>query len=952
MIHTYQDSWSAASSGSTFTGRHFGTNVVSHKNNFAEGSPFTKAINQLHPTSMRWPGGTVTEDYFDPHSKFFDDIFEKNTATITHKSGDEVATIKSTLSYAARHDLSVDIVLPTEHLLKDGPDGTRVIDDAAVDKLMSKVDGLLAGRYGEVNIGTFELGNEYFVGSRMTAAEYGMVADRLTLELSDAYDRYDSAHPDDQDWHEPDIAVQSGAGFRPGDNEIIINSLSPAARSEIDAVIGHFYPKEIQNINNFGNFYDNLHAWEEAPGFRNVDILISEWNVQNSPSSDQGLYQASSFIAAFHEMGEQGVDAASVWGVQHRNVDSSLTFLRPPLPGQGKDSVTDLNATGYAFQQLRTHVMGLKSLDLNPRKFMVADQGKIDVSAFGNADRSIIYISSRSDAAQVVDLNLDDYFKGSTHVHGTRITAIDDPRTTDIDESDPHAAAARIDVHGVSKVELAANHGTIVLQPGEILQLEIEFGRDGVDLRGFNPLDPVPGAHYDDTLDGSAFSDRLYGFAGDDRIHGANGRDLMAGGNGNDSMSGGLGNDIVFGGSGSDTLYGGLGDDVLRGGSGSDKMFGGDGTDRIDGGDGDDTLTGGMGNDTLVSMSGKNAVSGDAGSDMFLTSVDADTSIQDFNYLDGDRLSFLGEYASGKDLLSRATLVDSLEGDSKDVLITHETGHVTRLVNAEDQFEHLVDGTVDFSDEGQTAHHLAQTLNALDPIQIRAFMSDMDTDDFDQQVMSVDADVLLTNLEGISAGAFLDSMLPEEADDFLGSISDESYSNFVKSLTNMGLVSFLNELDNHHQEAFLNSLPEETLDYVNRVTEVEDDAPDAGETREDVEAAEGIVNEVLPHLPPETEDAMAGDEEDPDTYVANSDCFVASAAYRDRHHPDVVLLRQFREKVLKHSPLGRAFIDFYWWIGPKMARPVYRNPSLGRASKVPLKVIVAFVKWRYRPLLT
>ena len=947
MLQTYQDSWSAASSGSTFTGHHFGANVVSYKNDFAEGSPFVKAMGQLNPTSIRYPGGTVTEDNFDPHSKFFDDVFEKDTATVAGLNGDEIATVKSTLSYAAQHNLSVDFVLPTEHLLKDGPNGTRVIDEQAVAKLMVKVDGLLEGRYGDVHIGTFEIGNEYFVGSRLTAAEYGMVANRLTLELSDAYDRYNFDHPADSAWLEPDIAVQSGAGWLEGDNDTIIKSMSPAARSEIDAVIGHFYPKQLGHVENFGNFYDNLHAWEDAPGFHDIDISISEWNVQNSAASDHGLYQASSFIGALHEMGEQGVDSAAVWGVQHRNMDSSLTFLRDLPDGNG--TVTDLTATGYAFQQLRTNILGLKSLDLDPQDFMVADQDDIAVSAFGNADRAVIYISSRSDTAQSVDLNLDTYFKDAAHVHGMRITAIDDPRTTDIDESDPHAVAARIDVHGVSEAELAANQGVIVLQPGEILQLEVDLGQNGVHLEGFNPSDPVPGAHYDDTFEGSAFSDRISGFAGHDRIHGANGRDLMDGGTGNDMMSGGLGNDAAFGGSGDDTIYGGIGHDLVRGGNGSDTIFGDRGDDRLDGGNGNDILKGGTGDDTLLSMSGANDVSGQAGSDLFLASIDADTTIQDFSYGDGDRLSFLGEYSDAEQLLAHTTLVDGAAGDNKDVLITHTTGHVTRLVGAEDQFGHLAAGTADFSEEGQTALHLADTLNALDPAQISAFMSDMNAIDFDQQIMHVDPDILLISLDGGAAGAFLNGMLPEEADEFLNSVSDKSYTYFVKSLGSNGLASFLNDLDHDHLEEFLNSLPDDALDYVNATIETEDDTPDTGETGG---APVSDPEDFLPHLPPQEDDHTPGDEEDPESYVENSDCFVASAAYRDRHHPDVVLLRQFREKVLRQSAWGRAFIDFYWWIGPKIARPVYRNPSLGMLSTLPLKVVVAYLKWRYRRLLT
>lgn len=952
MADAYLKDWQANAIGTTFSGRHFGANVISFKNDFVEGGPLDNVLNMLNPTSIRYPGGTVTEDNLDPRSAFFERLFEeKNSSTVKLAAGGQMPTVRSTMAYAAEHNMSVDFVLPTEHLLKAGPNGTRVIDDGAVAKLMSKVDGLLDGRYGDARIGTFELGNEYFVQGRMTPQEYGAVANRLTLELSESFDRYTQEHPDDHTWHEPDVAVQSGAGWMPGHNDVIIASLSSQARAEIDAVIGHYYPKELAHIDNFQNFYANLHAWEAAPGFHNIDISVSEWNVQNTPASDHGLYQASSFVSAMHEMGEQGVDAASVWGIQSKLVGSSLSFIKDPTsdtPG------TDLTATGYVFQQMRSDLIGLKSLYINPDHFVSApDNTAIDVESFGNADHSVIYISSRSDADQQIDLNLDDYFKGATHVSAMRVSAIDDPRTADIDESDPHASSARIGVHGLSATDLADNQGQITLHPGEILQLKIDFGHDGVRMAGYNPTDPIPGDHYSDTFDGSAYDDRLYGFAGDDSLHGANGQDLIVGGTGADNLSGGVGNDVLLGGSGSDTLYGGPGTDILRGGNGDDTIFGGDGDDRLDDGQGNDVLAGGTGNDTLLSTSGDNALTGAEGSDLFLASVDANTDITDFNARDGDRLGFFGQYEDTKDLMAHVTVVDSENGENQDLLVSHDTGHVTRLVGAGDQYASLADSNTDLPDDTQTAVHLANSLNALTPVQIGAYMSDLDSADFDQQIMGVDPDTLLSHLNGVPASAFINGMLSDEADDFLNSVSDKSYTHFVKSLGNKDLVSFLNELNNDHLETFLSSLPDNALNYVNSVAEINDHGDYTTDIIHDVPIDNP--SDFLPQIPVneyETPPDEPQDEDLADSAVASSDCFVASAAYRDPLHPDVVVLRAFRERVLKTTAAGRAFIDFYWWIGPKIARPVYRNPSLGAISKAPLKLIVTYLKWRYRNLLT
>jgi hypothetical protein len=41
--------------------------------------------------------------------------------------------------------------------------------------------------------------------------------------------------------------------------------------------------------------------------------------------------------------------------------------------------------------------------------------------------------------------------------------------------------------------------------------------------------------------------------------------------------------------------------------------------------------------------------------------------------------------------------------------------------------------------------------------------------------------------------------------------------------------------------------------------------------------------------------------------IKSSSCFVATTAYGDRNHPDVVLLRKFRDEVLTRSSAGRSW---------------------------------------------
>jgi hypothetical protein len=51
---------------------------------------------------------------------------------------------------------------------------------------------------------------------------------------------------------------------------------------------------------------------------------------------------------------------------------------------------------------------------------------------------------------------------------------------------------------------------------------------------------------------------------------------------------------------------------------------------------------------------------------------------------------------------------------------------------------------------------------------------------------------------------------------------------------------------------------------------------------------------------------------------SGASCFVASVAYNDPNHPDVMFLRAFRDTVLTNSALGRSFINWYGRHGPQL----------------------------------
>jgi hypothetical protein len=73
-------------------------------------------------------------------------------------------------------------------------------------------------------------------------------------------------------------------------------------------------------------------------------------------------------------------------------------------------------------------------------------------------------------------------------------------------------------------------------------------------------------------------------------------------------------------------------------------------------------------------------------------------------------------------------------------------------------------------------------------------------------------------------------------------------------------------------------------------------------------------------------------------------CFVASVAYDDPNHPDVMLLRWYRDNVLVKSYLGTRFIALYWNIGPKIAVLVEKSTTLKKLFRYIISKIVIIIE--------
>jgi cold shock CspA family protein len=71
-----------------------------------------------------------------------------------------------------------------------------------------------------------------------------------------------------------------------------------------------------------------------------------------------------------------------------------------------------------------------------------------------------------------------------------------------------------------------------------------------------------------------------------------------------------------------------------------------------------------------------------------------------------------------------------------------------------------------------------------------------------------------------------------------------------------------------------------------------------------------------------------------------SQCFIATAAYGDENHPDVMRLREFRDNKLQRIWLGRKLIQVYYYTSPPLARSMGRNIVARKASKAILQFLI------------
>jgi len=639
----------------------FGGNFLFTKDR--SGGTFSETVDYVNINLLRYPGGEMTERYFDVN----------NPDAIP--DGETRETLTEFLKFAGEADVTPVIVIPIKKYIRDG-----ISVEQAAAEISNFVQRVTNGEFGDVKIDTFEIGNEYNIDVlQVTGAEYGAYAAAFALAIKEAsaYD-VDVAVQGGSHWGTPLIAI--------GDNIQILNAFIDAgALDAVDTLVFHTYPRDFDDVDSqiastMPEFV--IDDWNDATG-RELEIFVSEWNIINSWRDDRsenyGLAQASTLLEMVSKFIKMGVDMTAIWAVQQ----ATKTEL------SGREGNSEIRIAGELFRMLSENTIGTKALDL-PED--IIGDGQVAIYAYESKSKMVVFLSALDlvddSSSYTVDLNISNLVSNFSYVWGEKLSTDDSiywqnatpalstffPSLSingDIsnisvtfdkdyeviklvflkdvfDDTSIHIVGDDIDDNfvtgrGDDAIESSGGDDTIRSKTGDDQIVSgdgddtVISGRGGDIVWGGDGRDTIRGNEGDDTLNGGAGNDIIYGGKGNDIIYGQEGNDLLRGGEGDDVLYGDLGDDIVGGGKGNDLLYGGLGNDILKGGPGNDTLHGGFGNDILRGSLGNDIIYGDEGDDTLW---------GGEGQDIFVfTENSGNDIIKDFEL--GEDVIDVGGFAFG-----------------------------------------------------------------------------------------------------------------------------------------------------------------------------------------------------------------------------------------------------------------------------------------------------------------
>ena len=486
--------------GSIASADLFGGNVLATRSDMAGDGSYGEAINDMGVTTLRYPGGTLTEQFFDINNPDAEIAVDESTGETT-----DFIPLSDFMGFAAAEGHPVTIVIPTRDLLTDSVDanGDRLphIDE---DALRGFVHDVMTGVYGDAKVSSFEIGNEYWGGGEMNATEYGRLASKMATLIDDELRLVAEAHPE-IDTDQTDILVQMGMNFGTsrisdtyGDmdaheaidlinetygieltdanirangtlnwsevnNELIkVNFDTVEEQDAVDGIVAHVY--STGELDDFSKAYDLStidHVWHEDPAFRDIDIHVTEWNLKSTtaldPNADYGLYQAQEMLEIVEEFMTYDVAEAHVWPL----IQNTRNALSTGFDYNGMNSPAEM------FRMMAENLPGKSMLDFTPNdRETQLETETVDVHGFAGEGDVVFYITSNTDATATTELD----FSGLIAGHGTMdvsVLGVADGQAAGSNQSD--AVVETLDPASI----YANGNLSVTLDPGEIMQVVI-----------------------------------------------------------------------------------------------------------------------------------------------------------------------------------------------------------------------------------------------------------------------------------------------------------------------------------------------------------------------------------------------------------------------------------------------------------------------------------------------
>ncbi|MCP4826488.1 MAG: calcium-binding protein [Shimia sp.] len=663
----------------------FGANLLGSTNevNGVPNDGFIEAVDMLGATRLRYPAGRAANEQItelDRSQTGFDQIREDTRNYLDWVKETASRTTLVVPALANEHTNQQDIQDWAELVLEYMGDQIDLIAGYEIgNEFWQTIDETEYGSYaadianalGSVTVSGYQpeiwvqTANVAGGASNYKGGSYGSVSDSDAV-LAMAY--WGSEHRPD-DWTDGMSAAEyyrSLNGYEQrvikgnlelmeqldADNNIANGFQTNAASAGVDGIIAHYYfDKELDGYDQSEQLtrselkaLDLRFATWEAMLPQDLNIQVTEWNVETGHWNWTGLKAAGVVVEQFQNMIEMGVDGADFWTIRH-NTSTSIAG------GNGDEGPVQLTPAGVMLQ--------LMAESLNPADgamFGVSTEGfdatALEVNAYTNGYRSVVYVTSHTESfGQEFSLDLTDLAGGAVSWSG-RVVGIDASSSDGFSDNAAYDAngdlVARIGKRTIGSQEYDAlievlgaayddslfkyssgewktylpKPEDIFVRPGVVNPTSLDdfyfatetdvtgsidflsqeqLGQSAVDI-SFE-LDPYEVIEitidHSNVQSGDGSAEVMHGGLGVDDFFGSGGDDFLRGYEGQDSLVGGTGHDTVYGDHGNDRLEGKSGNDRLYGGSGDDKLVGGDGNDYLRDENGRDDFVGGNGQDTV-----------------------------------------------------------------------------------------------------------------------------------------------------------------------------------------------------------------------------------------------------------------------------------------------------------------------------------------------------------------